>query len=97
VTRPGRRRGGNARADGVDDLLIRDQRAAVVPVRVGLLVDALPLFGLEQRRPVIDRETGVLQGDEQLIGAGRVMDAGDRSKGTASPYSTGLSGAMVKT
>ena len=41
VARPGRRRRRHPRAHRVDDLLIGDQRAAVVPVRVGLLVDAL--------------------------------------------------------
>ena len=47
-----------ARGVPVLDLLVGDECAAIVPVRVGLLVDALPLFGLEQRRPRIDRETG---------------------------------------
>ena len=48
--RPGRRRVRHARAHGADDLLIGDQRAAVVPVRVGLLVDALARLGVELER-----------------------------------------------
>jgi hypothetical protein len=47
--------------------VIRDQRAAVVPVRVGLLIDPLACPGLEQPGAHVHGEAGVLQRREQLI------------------------------
>ena len=67
-------------AHRLDDPLVSDQTASIVPVCVGLMVDPVAALRLEERRPHVHADAGVLQRGEQLVGPRHVADARQRRR-----------------